>query len=492
MPSIIIKNLSFGYGGFPLLFDNVSLNLDSSWKLGLAGRNGRGKTTFFKILEGKLPYTGTVSSPLPCRYFPCQVIRPEKNAYFLIESLGSDALAFQLEREASLLKLSVSALKRPLNELSGGELTKALLAALFLEEDIFPLIDEPTQRLDVYGRKSLWDYLSAKKGFFLVSHDRALLDQASDHTLYINRQGIDLEKGNFSSYLANREMREKDEERREEKLRKDIQRLKNASEKAGRWGDMTEKEKKGNGPVDRGFIGRKATKAKKRAKNIEQRRQKALVEKRALIRNTEESGRLSMAPLTYHGKPLAYGNDLTLGYSGAPVVRGLSFSLSPGSVLAVKGPNGSGKTLFLKLLSGKAEVLALEGDFHMAPGVTISYVPQKPEAQDITLKEFSLSMGADHTRFMTFLSRLGFEKSQFGARVSGLSQGQLKKAYLALSIASSAHLYVWDEPLSWVDIQSRMDIEKLILECRPTLVAVEHDHAFLEKVADDTLDFGRL
>jgi lincosamide and streptogramin A transport system ATP-binding/permease protein len=488
MSSILIRNLTFAYGGFPPLFENVNLNFDTSWRLGLLGRNGRGKTTFLKILEGQLPFEGSVSSPHPFRYFPYPTASPSLNAYQLLESLSRDGRGFRLERETSLLKLPREALARPLSELSGGEAAKALLAILFLEDDAFPLIDEPTHNLDQDGRRVLGEYLRGKSGFVLVSHDRILLDQCVDHVLYINRRGIELENGNFSSYARNRALREQYEAARGEKLSKEINRLKAASQRSSQWAGKTEEGKYGNGPVDRGFIGHKAAKMQKRAKATEKRRGKALEEKAALSRNAEEGGRLSMNPLRHHGRILAWGKNLSIGYGAKSDLEGLSFTLNTGGVLAVRGPNGSGKSLLLSLLAGKARILG--GEFHMAQNIKVSIVPQKLEPADTSLKDFSLSMDADYTKFLTVLRHLGFERGQLSASLRGLSQGQMKKALLAASLCAEAHLYLWDEPLGYIDIQSRLDIENLILESQPTMALAEHDQAFLEKVGTDFLDLG--
>ena len=162
-----------------------------------------------------------------------------------------------------------------------------------------------------------------------------------DHVLYINRRGIELEKGNFSSYARSRALREQYEAARGEKLSKEINRLKAASQRSSQWAGRAEAGKYGNGPVDRGFVGHKAAKTQRRAKAAEKRRGKALEEKAALSRNAEEGGRLSMNPLRHHGRILAWGKNLSIGYGSRPVLEGLSFTLNTGGALAVRGPNGS-------------------------------------------------------------------------------------------------------------------------------------------------------
>ena len=194
MSIIQIKNLTFSYGS-DLLFDHVSLNLDTSWKLGLIGRNGKGKTTFLKLLLRKLDYQGTIYSKEEFSYFPYEIRNPENLVINIASSLCPDIYEWQIIQEFSRLKLKEEILYQPFNTLSNGEQTKVLLALLFLKENQFLLIDEPTNYLDIEGKEVVCNYLKSKSGFILVSHDRYFLDQVVDHILAINRSTIELVQG---------------------------------------------------------------------------------------------------------------------------------------------------------------------------------------------------------------------------------------------------------------------------------------------------------
>ncbi|MDR2460781.1 MAG: ATP-binding cassette domain-containing protein [Deltaproteobacteria bacterium] len=490
MPFIIIKDLTFGYDGSPHLFEGLNLNLDSSFKLGLIGRNGCGKTTFLKLLSGQLNYVGKIDTSERFLYFPPAVENPHLNAYELSLSLRPESHRdYRLEREASLLALNKTALERPFDTLSGGEATKVLLSILFLEENVFPLIDEPTQNLDLRGREVVKDYLSLKKGFILASHERLLLDSCVDHILALSLTGIELVKGNFSSYMENRIRWEEFQKNEKTKLNSEIARLERASQKSRQWAQKTEKGKYGEGPVDRGYIGHKAAKMNKRAKAVDKRRQEALEEKKALVIKNEKRVNLSLEPLKYHHEVLAYGKDLSVGYQETPNLTDLSFSIRRGEILAVKGPNGSGKSLFLKLLLGEAKIFS--GEYHRAENLIISYVPQKMEVENISLRELSQTRLVDEAQLKTILRHLGLDRKDFEVRLSDMSLGQKKKIFLALSLATPAHLYLWDEPMGYVDILSRLEIEELLVAKRPTMVVIEHDLVLLKHVATDTLDLTR-
>ena len=130
----------------------MTLNLDTTWRLGLIGPNGRGKTTLLRLLSGAEEGGKTLRMPVGCRYFPFLVREPDRMTLDILQEAAPQAQEWELLREAGKLGLEVELLYRPFSTLSGGEKTRALLAALFLEEGVYPLIDEPTNHLDEAGR----------------------------------------------------------------------------------------------------------------------------------------------------------------------------------------------------------------------------------------------------------------------------------------------------------------------------------------------------
>ena len=221
MSQIKITNVSFTYPGNDTpTFEHLSLQLDTRWKLGLIGRNGRGKTTFLKLLAGQYAYQGTISAAVQFDYFPFAVPQPDMDVQELVESLAPDAAPWQIQKELSLLDLDAEIGYRPFSALSNGEQTKVLLAALFLRENHFLLIDEPTNHLDQTGRQIVSRYLSRKEGFILVSHDRQFLDGCVDHILSINKSNIELQEGNFSSWYENKQRQDHFEQGQNDRLKK--------------------------------------------------------------------------------------------------------------------------------------------------------------------------------------------------------------------------------------------------------------------------------
>ena len=177
MSMIKVEDLTFSYpASYDRIFDSVSFQIDTNWKLGFVGRNGRGKTTFLQLLMGNYPYQGTIVSSVPFDYFPYPVADQTQWTQDVLQSVCPQAQSWELLRELSYLDVDSEVLFRPFATLSKGEQTKVLLAALFLKEGHFLLIDEPTNHLDTQARDLVSAYLRRKQGFILVSHDRHFLD----------------------------------------------------------------------------------------------------------------------------------------------------------------------------------------------------------------------------------------------------------------------------------------------------------------------------
>ena len=351
MSLIQVSNLSFTYdGSFQPVFENVSLQLDTAWRLGFIGRNGRGKTTFLKLLLGELHYRGSIHASVGFSYFPYPVKDTSQLALHVLEDIHPDFLYWQLLREMNLLGVAEEILYQPYNTLSNGEQTKLQLAVLFLRENQFLLIDEPTNHLDMLGRTLVSRYLRTKSGFILVSHDRAFLDGCVDHILSINKANIEVQKGNFSSWWENKQRQDAFELGENHKLQKEISRLQETAREKAQWSDRVEATKIGQGPCDRGYIGHKATKMMARSKAIAGRREAAISEKSKLLKNIERADSLKIFQLPYHQSTLVRLQNVTIFYGERTVCRDISFDIRPGDRICLRGPNGSGKSSILRLI----------------------------------------------------------------------------------------------------------------------------------------------
>lgn len=522
MSNIEFKDLTFGYGD-NLIFNHAQINIDDRWKLGLVGRNGRGKSTLLNLLQGKLTTDSTILTDKNFVYFPQLLTEEEliyennfKNqnvhddpsveslsvkitdrksqlTYYVLNELA-EFEQWKLERELSLLKVDLEILWRPFESLSGGEQTKCLLAILFLDEANFPLIDEPTNHLDMESRKIVAAYLKKKSGFIVVSHDRHFLDQVCDHILAIERQQIILYQGNFSTYEQEKQLRDDFELAEDEKLRKDISRLKKTAREKEDWSRNLEatKSRKKRGfdsetkRIDKGFVGRKAANMMQKSKNLEKRMNQEIFDKEKLLKNIEKTEPLSLKYHASHHKILIQFEKFSLVFDKKPLFQPIDFSLKEGEIAAVVGPNGQGKSSIIKYLSGNFGGKH-SGFVQLPQGIKISIVRQIYDNRGY-LKDFATEHQLDYELFLSNLRKLGMERKQFTQKIETMSQGQQKKVELARSLSQEAELYLWDEPLNYLDVFNHEQIIKLLETSHPTMLLVEHDQDFIERISNQIIN----
>ena len=490
MSQINISNLTFSYNGsYDAIFKHVSFCIDTNWKLGFIGRNGKGKTTFFHLLMGKYDYSGHITSNVTFEYFPYNVKDKSQWTIEVISQIYPDYVHWQLIKELSLLETDDSILYRPFQTLSDGEQTKVLLAILFLKENSFLLIDEPTNHLDAHGREIICKYLNQKSGFILISHDRAFVDGCVDHILSINNINIEIQKGNFSSWLVNKERQDRYELAENKKWMKEIARLSEAAKQTGAWSFQAEQTKYGtkNSGLrpDRGYIGHKAAKMMQRSKSIQSRRLEAIEEKSKLLKNIDQTEHLKLSQPAYHSHRLASLRNVSICYENNIIRKDITFTIEQGDRIALSGNNGCGKSSILKLICGYN--IPYSGEFYKGSNMTISYVSQNTDALCGTLSDYVAANKIEESLFKAILRKMDFERVQFEKDISDFSGGQKKKVLIAKSLCEQAHLYVWDEPLNFIDVYSRMQIEQLIETFSPTMLLVEHDNAFREAIATQVI-----
>ncbi len=498
MSTISVTNLTFCYeGSYHPVFENLSLSLDTSWHLGLTGRNGRGKTTLIRLLLGSQNHpfglhaaSGSVHAPLPLSYFPAPISCPDQPALEAAQSLCPQCPEWKLLRELSLLEFPEDALWRPYSQLSGGEQTKLQLAALFVQEGGFPLLDEPTNHLDAHSRQLVANYLRRQSGFLLISHDRAFLDGCVDHILALNRTGPELRRGDFSGWYADYLSRTQSQREQNTRLRREISRLEQSARRTADWSDRVEASKIGQGVYDRGAVGHKAAKMMKRSKAIQARQLQAAEQKKKLLHDVENIGELRLAPLSHFSSRLIQARDLSICLDSQPLFAPVTFSLEQGERLCLSGNNGCGKTSLLRLICGEA--LPHTGLLETASGLRLSLVEQDTSRLCGSLADYLERCGADLTLCLSILRNLGFERSQFELPMEQYSQGQKKKVLIARSLCQQAHLYLWDEPLNYLDLFSRIQLEQLLTASPVTLLFVEHDQQFCKAVATNTVHLHRL
>jgi lincosamide and streptogramin A transport system ATP-binding/permease protein len=508
MAQIQVTDLTFSYDGSPDdILDNVTFSIDTDWKLGLIGRNGKGKTTLLNLFMGRYEYSGSIRTSTCFDYFPYQADEADltQAAADLLEKWKPMVELWQVLIQMNELKMDPEFLYRPFGTLSFGERTRVMLAVLFATENEFLLIDEPTNHLDTAARDIVKAYLASKKGFILVSHDRDLLDGVCDHVLVLNRSTIEVQAGNFSTWWENKEKKDAFAQSENEKHLKEISKLKSAADRNSRWADKSENTKIGFDPVkehdrsiaSRSFIGAKTKKMQARVRSFEMRIDREIEEKEGLLQDIERVSDLKIQPLVFHKEVLINANDLSLRYedAGEELFSGLRFQVKRGDRMILSGENGCGKSSILKAIlqkmdmcrQGKDTGLSVSGELDVATGMTVSYVNQDTSFLRGSLRGFCEDRGLDESLFLAVLRQLDLGREQFAKNMEDFSEGQKKKVLVAASLITPAHLYIWDEPLNYIDVFSRMQIENLILKYEPTMLLVEHDIRFQEKIGTEVI-----
>ena len=390
------------YVGYPGSFDNVfedaNIQIDTDWKLGFVGRNGRGKTTLMRLLMGEFDneYEGRISASVSFDYFPYKVSDPDmmtRDALAAVCPEAQDWEDWEIIKELSYLDVGSDVLWRSFSTLSEGEKTKVLLAALFLNPGHFLLIDEPTNHLDLHGREVVASYLARKKGFILVSHDRHFLDNCVDHILSINKANIEVQKSDFSTWLKGFEDRQQAEIEENVRLGKDIRKLKESARQKEAWSDSIEKSK--NSEYDSGYVGHMSAKMMKRSIVLRNRREKAIEEKSQLLKNAEFEQDLKIHSIPYHSNRLVEMIKVAVRYDENEINAPVSFTIERGDRIFLDGVNGAGKSSLLKLILG--DPIDFSGQLIRGSNLKISYVPQDTSFVKGSLMDYARSRGIDET-----------------------------------------------------------------------------------------------
>ncbi len=520
MAQISIHQMNFAYKEYlNPIFAGVNLQLDTTWRLGLIGRNGRGKTTLLRLLHGDLaPDQGQIASPVPTALFPYDYVLTYPNALdTVLENMGGlvslsremdallmdntgealarygDALTAYLaldgysaesrvRKELYLFDMDEALLDRDFASLSGGEQTRLLLIALFLRKDAFVLMDEPTNHLDIAGRQALIRYLQKKQGFILVSHDRALLDGAVDHILSINKTDITVEKGNYATFKHNVDLREAYELRTRERLQREITHLEDLAKDKRTWSGRVEGKHYEFCSHARGFDSRSAA-LMRHAKTAERKAEKNLEEKKALLRKLERPARLTLTQEEAAGA-LVTLNGVSFAYGDRKILEQLTLTINSGDVIWIRGENGKGKSTLLNLIAG--DLAPDAGVIAKRSGLVISYARQHCKNTHGNVEEL-FETREEYGRCVQIAMLFDLTRSHLARPIETLSSGEMKKLDIARALATNHQLLLMDEPLNFMDLLFREQFFEAVKTYAPTLVFVEHDEWFGEGVANSIL-----
>jgi ATP-binding cassette subfamily F protein 3 len=350
-------------------------------------------------------------------------------------------------------------------KLSGGQQNRLGLARLLLSEPDVLLLDEPTNHLDVGAVEWLEEFLQTyKSAFVIISHDRYFLDRACQRIIEVENGLATTFKGNYSDYLVERE------ERREIQQR--------AFENQQRLIAKTEEF------IRKNLAGQKTKQAKSRRNMLER------LDRIDAVRTEKASGDFRLQQVERAGTHVLTIKDAAIGYGSKVLARDISLILRRGECLGVIGPNGSGKTTFVKTILGKIDLLS--GELRWGSKVEIGYYAQQLEDLDerneiiMELRRVAPT-SATSGDLRSFLARFLFFGDDVYKQVRDLSGGEKGRLALAKLIYSGVNVLVLDEPTNHLDIPSREALEAALELYAGTIATISHDRFFLDRVATQIL-----
>ncbi len=489
----------------------ASLQINPGEHVGLVGRNGAGKTTVFRLISGEeTPERGDVVRARGVRlgllaqhvhFDPGSTVHESALSAFghlqqiehemhVLEHRMAEAgddletilarysdLQHDFEREGGFeyaakaeailqgLGFDRETWQLETEKLSGGQQNRLGLARLLLAEPDVLLLDEPTNHLDVTSVEWLEEFLSTyAAGFVIVSHDRYFLDRTCQRIVELENGRAASYTGNYSAFLIERE------ERREAQQR--------AFDNQQQLIAKTEEF------IRRNLAGQKTKQAKSRRKMLEK------LERVEGVRADQSSGDFRLRAIERAGTQVLTVEDASVGYPDKLLARDITFTLRRGECLGIIGPNGSGKTTFIRTVLGK--LIPLAGEVRWGTKVQVGYYAQQLDDLDdrneiiMELRRVALST-ATAGELRSFLAKFLFTGDDVYKHVRDLSGGEKGRLALAKLIYSRVNVLLLDEPTNHLDIPSRESLEEALDAYQGTILTISHDRYFLDRVATQIL-----
>ena len=479
MALIGLRNVSVAFGGPPLL-DGINLQLEAGERLCLMGRNGTGKSTLMKLINGDLnPDCGEIfrQQGLKVALVSQEIPQGLAGTVFAVVAGGNgegdahldDADGWRhrqaVERVLSRLKLDAEA---SFETLSGGTKRRTMLARALASTPDILLLDEPTNHLDIESIEWLEGFLLKQvRTLMFVTHDRAFARRISNRVAELDRGSLYAFDCGYDAFVA----------RREELLAAEVTRQALFDKK------LAEEE----------VWVRQGIKARRTRNEGRVRALQALREERGARRTRVGTARIQIQDAERSGKQVVEAQAATFGYGGRPVIKNLTTTILSGDKVGIIGPNGSGKTTLLRLLLG--ELAPQQGTVKLGSRLEVLYFdqlrdkldPDKSVQQNVGEGNDTVTINGRPRHIIGYLQDFLFTPERARSPVRILSGGERNRLLLAKLFTRPANVLVMDEPTNDLDVETLDLLEELLQEYAGTLLLVSHDREFLNNVVTSTL-----
>lgn len=516
------NNISKSFAETSIL-KNISFSIRKGEKVGLIGMNGTGKTTLLKILSKQLPYdegyihfskdavigylkqdsifqtqntiydeavsvfANLIKDELRLRSLEIAIAKQSqisKNAHE-IEKIMDDytALTDKFERNDGYsfrskvrgvlngLGFSSADLDQPVNQLSSGEKTRFSLAKLLLSKPSVLLLDEPTNHLDIQAVEWLEGYMRDYQGtVIIVSHDRYFLDQLVTSILELENNSISNYNGNYSNYIAEKQIRQEQEAREFSKYKKESDRQKDIIRRLRQHG--TEK-------------------LMNRAKSKEKQLSKLKVHE--LPTYSPKKAYMHIEARETSGKNVLQIENLSKKFGCSTLFNDVSLKIYRGDKVSLIGPNGVGKTTLFKMLLDQTN--SNSNCISLGHNVIVGYYDQDQKTltnkNSILNEIWDLYPGKTETEIRTLLGSFLFTGDDVFKTVSVLSGGEKARLSLLKLILSKSNFLLLDEPTNHLDINSKEVLEEALIKYNGTIFMISHDRYFINRVSTKILELKK-
>ena len=469
MPILSAQNISLRFSGPPLL-DNASFDIEAGDRICLVGRNGEGKSTLLKIIQGTM---GMDSGDIVKRT-GLKVSRMVQEIPAHMEGTVRDVVMGGIAQdghhdahaEAILGKTGIAA-DALFDGLSGGQKRRVLFARAVAENPDLLLLDEPTNHLDIPAIQWLEGIVSRLEcAVLFVSHDRAFVRRTATRIFELDRGRVRTWNFPYDKFVQFRDQALAEEEKANKLFDKRL-----AEEEV--W-------------IRKGIQARRTRNEGRVRALIKMRQERA--ERRAERRTRTGSVNMQITEAERSGRLVARLTDVSFAYEGAPLISHFSTEVSRGDRIGIVGPNGSGKTTLLKLILG--EIQPDEGDIRLGTNLQIAYFDQmrtrlredKSLVENVGDGQAYITLNGVRRHVLSYLQDFLFSAERARGPISALSGGERNRLLLACLFSHPSNVLVLDEPTNDLDMETLDLLAELLADYNGTVIVVSHDRAFLDSV----------